>query len=61
MIELIMKDLGTYIYQKEDDFETTQHLVGMDLIFKGWVMKNRVNVNEIQSYMMKKLNKANVK
>ena len=23
MIELIIKDLNTYIYQKEDDFETT--------------------------------------
>ena len=61
MIELIIKDLNTYIYQKEDDFKTTQHLVGMDLIFKGWVMKNWVNVNETQSYVMKKLNKAIVK
>ena len=49
------------VHEEETDFATTQHLIGMDLLFRGWVVKNWVNVNHEQSYLMKKLNKIIVK
>ena len=47
--------------KEEKECATTQYLVGMELIFKGWVVKNWLNANQSQSHMMKKLNKINVK
>ena len=61
LVELIITDISAYVHEEETDFETTQHLIGMDLLFRGWVIKNQVNVNHEQSYLMKKLNKIIVK
>ena len=61
VVELIITDISAYLNEEETDFKTTQHLIGMDLLFKGWVVKNWINVNHEQSYVMKKLNKIIVK
>lgn len=61
LVELIMKDIKAYVHNKDAEFTTTQQLIGMDLLFKGWVVKNWLNVNQEQSYLMKKLNKILVK
>ena len=54
LVELIMKDIKAYVHNKDAEFMTTQQLIGMDLLFKGWVVKNWLNVNQEQSYLMKK-------
>lgn len=61
LVELIMKDIKAYVHNEDAEFTTTQQLIGMDLLFKGWVVKNWLNVNQEQSYLMKKLNKILVK
>ena len=42
-------------------YSTTQQVVGMELIFKGWVMKNWLNVQQEQEHVTKKLNRIIVK
>ena len=40
LFQLIIQDIKTYLkgdYQTE--FTTTQHMIGMNNMFKGWVMK----------------------
>jgi len=44
LVELIVKDIETYMNQESNEYTTTQHVVGMDLMFKGWVIKNWLNV-----------------
>lgn len=61
LVELIVKDIETYVNQESNEYTTTQHVVGMDLMFKGWVIKNWLNVQQKQEYIMKKINKIIVK
>ena len=35
LVELIITDIRAYFHKEETDFETTQHLIGMDLLFRG--------------------------
>ena len=39
-VELIVGDLETYLKEEDKDFVTTQHIIGMELVFKGWIVKN---------------------
>ena len=57
---MIIRDLKTHLYQEEVE-QITQHLVGMELVFTGWVNKNWLNANQRQSCAMKKMNKVIVK
>lgn len=61
LVELIVKDIETYVNQESNEHTTTQHIVGMDFIFKGWVMKNWLNAQHKQECIMKKMNKIIVK
>ena len=40
LVESIIGDVGNCMNQEDQENATTQQLVGIDLIFKGWVMKN---------------------
>jgi len=57
----ILSDINTYIKNNNEELVTTQQLIGMDLIFKGWVMKNWLNVNQCQSVVMKNVNRIIVR
>ena len=35
LVELIITDISAYVHEEETDFKTTQHLIGMDLLFRG--------------------------
>ena len=35
IIKMIIGDIKIYMNQEENEYVTTQHLIGMDLIFKG--------------------------
>ena len=61
MINMILEDIKKCVCQESEEYATTQHLVGMDLAFKGWVVKNWLDVQQRQSLTMKKLNKVIVK
>ena len=61
VIDLIITDIEVYVKGENDELETTQQLIGMDMLFRGWVVKNWINVNEKQSHLMAKLNKIIVK
>ena len=61
IISMVVVDITNYVNQEEKEYVTTQHLVGMELIFKEWVVKNWLNIQQSQSYTMKKLNKIIVK
>ena len=39
-VELIVGDLETYLKEEDKDFVTMQHIIGMELVFKGWIVKN---------------------
>ena len=61
MMNMIIEDIKNCVYQEGEEHMTTQHLVGMDLVFKGWVVKNWLSVQQRQSCTMKKFNKVIVK
>ena len=61
LVELIITDIRAYLHKEETEFKSTQNLIRIDLLFKGQVIKNWVNVNYEQSYVMKKVNKIIVK
>ena len=60
-VEWIMKDIKKYLYQEDEEYMTTQQVIGMKMLFKGWSVKNWVNVNVEPSLKMKKINKILVK
>ena len=35
IISVVVADITNYVNQEEKEYVTTQHLVGMELIFKG--------------------------
>ena len=39
-IEMIIEDIKTYMMGVQNEYVTMQHAIGMELIFKGWVVKN---------------------
>ena len=38
----------------------TQQLIRIELIFKGWVVKKWINVNQEQKFVMKKINRLTI-
>ena len=40
IIQLIIADINRYIRNEDQEYLTTQHIIGMQLIFKGWVVRN---------------------
>jgi len=61
MVNLIINDIESYLLDDGNEYNTTQHLIGMKMIFRGWVVKNWSNVNQQTSFNMKKINKIIVK
>ena len=62
IINVIVQDMYYYLNKNDyHEYTIVQHLVGMSLIFKGWVVKNWENANHEQSQEMKKVNKVIVK
>ena len=47
-VELIIDDIETYVMQRQKEYVTTQQVIGMDKIFKGWVVKNWIDVHQPQ-------------
>ena len=39
-VELILNDIKRYLFQENNEYATTQNIVGMRLIVRGWVVKN---------------------
>jgi len=39
-VELILNNIKRYLFQENNDYITTQNIVGMRIIFRGWVVKN---------------------
>jgi len=60
-IGMIVDDIRNYVMKEQNEYTTTQHVIGMDLLFKGWVVKNWLNVNNKQRHVMKRINKIIVK
>jgi len=60
-IEMIINDIKRYILAETNEFDTTQHLIGMHMLFRGWVVKNWMDVTKETSIAMKKVNKILVK
>ena len=60
-VQLIINDLVQYVRNGSQEYATTQHLVGMSVVFKGWVVKNWLNIQEPQRYWMHVVNKIIVK
>ena len=58
---MIIGDISWYAKDEEHKYVTIQHAIGMELIFKGWVVKNWMDVQQVQSHRMKKINKIIVK
>jgi hypothetical protein len=60
-IGMIVDDIRNYVMKEQNEYATTQHVIGMDLLFKGWVVKNWLNVHNKQRHVMKRINKIIVK
>ena len=60
-IEIIIEDIKTYIMGVQNEYVTMQCAIGMELIFKGWVVKNWFDVQQKQCFTMGKVNKIIVK
>ena len=60
-IEMIIEDIKTYVMGAQNEYATTQHAIGMELIFKGWVVKNWFDVQQKQRFTTGKVNKIIVK
>ena len=57
-IDLLLNDIDEYLKGGDSyDRVTTQSLIRIHLIFRGWIMKNWLNVNEYQPRKMHTLNK----
>ena len=46
LVDFIIKDIRNYVSRGDEEYITMQQVVGMELIFKGWVMKNWLNVQQ---------------
>ena len=61
-ISWIVGDIEQYLKGEEtNEYNTTQGIVGMKMLFRGWVTKNWVNPNETQPKKMHTINKIIVK
>jgi len=60
-VEMILNDIKQYIFSEDDEFITAQHIIGMKMLFRGWVVKNWMNIDQQTSITMKKINKILVK
>ena len=58
---MIIEDIKTYVMGAQNEYVTTQHAIGMELIFKGWVVKNWFDMQQKQYFTMRKVNKIIVK
>jgi len=38
--EIIIDNIKNYVMQKNNEYVTTQHVIGMEILFKEWVVKN---------------------
>ena len=59
--EMIVSDIKRYINEEDQHYVMTQHVIGMELLFKGWVVRNWLNVQDDQQMEMKQMNKIIVK
>ena len=56
MVDMIVKDIKYYLNSDNGKFLTMQYIVGTEMIFKGWVMKNQINTNQAPPNSIQKLN-----
>ena len=59
--EMIVDDIKRYVYNKDQNYITTQHVIDIELLFKGWVVKNWLNMQDEQWLETKQMNKVVVK
>ena len=57
MIDLIFTDLKSYLYNEESEGVTAQWFIGMHQVFRGWVVRNWQNPQEIQPKKLHEINK----
>ena len=61
-ISLLLTDVKEYLHnEQQDEGCTTQSLVGMKHLFRGWIVKNWTNVQEAQPKRMHSINKIVIK
>ena len=61
-ISLLLTDAKEYLHnEQQDEGHTTQSLVGMKHLFRGWIVKNWTNVQEAQPKRMHSINKIVIK
>ena len=56
-VDMIMNDIKRYLFSENNEYNTTQHLIGIKMLFRGWVVKNWLHINQHTSISMKKINK----
>ena len=38
-VKMIILDIKWYIFHENNEYTTTEHIIGMEFIFQGWVVK----------------------
>ena len=62
IVEMVVMDIKRHIgLELSGEYFTTQHIIGMKCIFRGWVVKNWRDVRDEQTQVMKQMNKIIVK
>ena len=46
--EMIVSDIKRYVNKEDQHYVTTQHVIGIELLFKGWVVRNWLNIQDDQ-------------
>ena len=47
--------------EEDQHYVTIQHVIGIELLFKGWVVQNWLNVQDDQQMETKQMNKIIIK
>ena len=51
-VTFILQDLRNYLHQKDEPLVTKQQVIGMKYVFRGWVVKNWLSLNDEQSHVL---------
>ena len=58
MIQYVETNLRKFLHDDSDrKWLTAQSLIGLKQLFRGWVMKNLLNIQEFQTIRIRKVNK----
>ena len=49
IVKLIASNLKTHLKEEDNNYVTTQHIVGIELVFEGWIVKNWRNAQHMQT------------